>query len=129
MLDNGSAAVRCNRVYVGEAVTSASAVTPVTSYASRCQFDSGWTATLSGIGTTTVTHDLGVQPARRVVIAEGTTVDASYAVCGQISTEGGLDSTSASAPTPMGLATTRNTPSIRTNTGAAWAANNKPTAA
>ncbi|MCJ2073088.1 hypothetical protein MKK75_30590 [Methylobacterium sp. J-030] len=44
------------------------------------QFDASWTATLPGIGTTMVTHNLDVQPARRVVIAECTTADAGYAV-------------------------------------------------
>ena len=58
-LGNGSAAVKCNRVYLFEAVTSASAVTSVTPYAYRGVYQSGVQSTTAG-GVVTFAHNIGV---------------------------------------------------------------------
>jgi hypothetical protein len=88
---NGSTAPQANVVFVGEAVTSATAVTSTVAYAYNGQYVSAFTATLPGSGaTTSVSHNLGVYPRVRDFIAQCTANDAGYAVGDQVSTSNGL---------------------------------------
>ena len=60
---NGSAAVQSYRVYLGEAVTSGTAVTSVVNYALNGDYVQPLSATLpSGSTATTITHNIGVTP-------------------------------------------------------------------
>ncbi|MGU3665793.1 hypothetical protein ACLBX9_16565 [Methylobacterium sp. A49B] len=59
-LGNGSAAVKCNRVYIGEAVTSASAVTSAIAYAYQGRYVSAIIGSLANSTTYPFSHNIGV---------------------------------------------------------------------
>lgn len=91
-LGNGSTAPQAYVVFLGEAVTSGSAVTSTVAYAYNGRYDSGYTATLpSGGSSTSKNHNLGVVPRSVDVRFQCTTTDAGWAVGDEVS----IDATSA----------------------------------
>ena len=90
-LGNGVGAPQAYVVFVGEAVTSGSAVTSTVAYVYNGQYESGFTATLPGTATTTsFSHNLGVMPRFKEFEAECTTNDGGFVVGEQIGTSSGL---------------------------------------
>lgn len=125
---NGSTAVRANRVYVGEAATSASAVTSTAAYAYQGQYDSGWTATLPGAGSSTVKpHNLGLQSGVRRFILECTAADIGYVVGDQID-ERAVWSYNGTYGVPPALASSRTTLTFVIDSNSSLATHNKATA-
>lgn len=101
-MGNGTSAVATPLVFVGEAVTSSSAVTSAFAYAYNGYYDSGWTATLPGNTTVTRSSYLGVDGATPTMLLECTTADYSWVVGQQIIPNGSGYGT-------INLFTTRNT--------------------
>ncbi len=84
-LGNGSTAAQAYVVFVGEAVTSGSAVTSTVAYAYNGRYDSGFTATLPAASTkTSRSHNIGSIPGVWGVIFECTTSDGGVAVGEQL---------------------------------------------
>lgn len=84
-LGNGTAANTVYRVFVGEAVTNTTAVTSAIGYALMGRYESLSTATLPGLGTSTVrSHNIGVIPRYGVMKLICTTANGDYAVGDEI---------------------------------------------
>lgn len=84
-LGNGSTAPQAYIVFVGEAATDGSGVISTVTYAYNGQYDSGFTATLPGVGVTvSKNHNLGCRPTQADFVIECTTADANYAVGEQL---------------------------------------------
>lgn len=80
-LGNGATAPQAWRVYIGEAVTGASTVTSVVTYALNGLYDSGYTATLPSTSTLiSKNSNLGVKPDIYAYVMECTTADIGYSV-------------------------------------------------
>lgn len=78
---DGAAANQVWRVFVGEVVTAAGAITSAIAYAYDGRYDSGYTPTLPAAGTAVVkNHNLGVIPGAMDFRANCTTSDAGWAV-------------------------------------------------
>ena len=79
MYEGSATTTAIQRVFVGEATTSAGAVATVTAYVPRGQFVSGTLQTIGGLGTTQVftdTHQLGLAPrlVRCVLVDQNATI-------------------------------------------------------
>jgi hypothetical protein len=84
-LGNGSTAPQAYVVFLGEAVTSGSAVTSAVAYTYNGRYDSGWTATLPAASTkTSRSHNIGSIPGVGGVVFECTTADGGVAVGEQV---------------------------------------------
>lgn len=119
-LGNGSTAPQTNLVMVGEAATDGSTVTSTVAYAYNGRYESAFTATLPAAGTlVTASHNIGVYPRLKELVAECTTIDIAYAVGQQISSATGLMSGDSLA---MGVTmpTTRNAVSAGVINGGNW---------
>lgn len=80
-LGNGSTAPQAYVVFLGEAVTSGSAVTSTVAYAYNGKYESTYTATLPGVATfTSVSHNIGTVPRVADFLMECTTADRGYAL-------------------------------------------------
>lgn len=78
-LGNGSTAPAVTAVFVGECVTSSSAVTSATEYAYGGRYDSGWIAPLPGVGVQTILNsNLGVSDATASLVIMNTTTEGGY---------------------------------------------------
>lgn len=87
----GTAAVRANRVYVGEGATSATAVTAMVAYPYNGLAVSPWVTGLPATSSlTTWAHNLGVQPSRVVVELECVTADGGFSVGDRLATDRGV---------------------------------------
>lgn len=130
-LGNGSTAVKANRVYVGEAVTSASGVTGTVAYAYAGSFDSGWIGTPPAAATPqTIVHNLGLPPMGRRLILEAVAGDIGYAVGDQLATDAGLYTwASSTLLAPVSLPTTRNATTIMPGAYVAFGALNRASGA
>lgn len=105
-LGNGSTATEVAVVFVGEATTSASAVTAAIAYAYSGRWDSGYINTTPGIGTTTTLQsNLGVEGVVALSVKNLTT-QANYSV-GDIATNLWVASASAATEQPT-VGQTRN---------------------
>jgi hypothetical protein len=82
---NGSAAVQCYRVFVGEVTTNGSGVTASVAYAYNGLYDSGWTQNLPATSTvTSKNHNIGTNLILPRMVLENTTADDGYAVGDQV---------------------------------------------
>lgn len=79
-LGNGSTAPQAYVVFVGEAVTSGSAVTAATPYAYNGRYDSGYTATLPTSTQVSKNHNIGAVPRLTDWRIRCNTTDQNYAV-------------------------------------------------
>jgi len=80
-LGNGTTAPQVYMTFIGEAVTSGSAVTSVVNYALNGLYDSGYTATLpAAAAAVSKNHNIGVDPIHCYLLAKNTTTDIGYAV-------------------------------------------------
>lgn len=114
-LGNGSTAPQAYLVFLGEAVTSGSAVTSAVAYAYNGRYDSGWTATLSAAGVAvTRSHNLGLPPRTIEYIIECTTADNGYAIGDQLNGTAVAGNNGAFS-TNFGLSKTRNGLSFMTS--------------
>lgn len=106
-LGNGSSAPQTYVVFLGEAVTSGTAVTSTVAYAYNGKYDSGFTATLPAAATATAkNHNIGVPPRFADFIIECTTGDANWTVGDNFSALRGLttnDTTPAQRNVPVKL--------------------------
>ena len=128
-LGNGASAPQTNLVFVGEAVTSGGAVASTVAYAYNGYYDSGFTATLPANGTaTSASHNLGVQPSQKKVLAENTTGEFGFSIGDQIDTSTGLAANLSSFPGSLNVASTRLV-AVLTSGSAGFAALNKSTGA
>lgn len=127
-LGNGTTATQQTVVAVGEAVTSASAVTSTVAYGYQGAFDSGYIATLPGVSTQTVFNiNLGVTDVVTTLSLMNKTTEGGYAV-GDIYTQPVTAIQSGTtAPVPTG--NTRNTGWFTTAAFLAFQGINKTTGA
>lgn len=126
---NGSAAVPVYRVFVGEAVTSGSAVTSTVAYNTGTTFQSAQTSTLPSAGTQfSATHNLGVIPRISTVYAVNLTAEAGYSI-GDTITPYNSDNTGFVAPFVPTLGTHTALYIAGSNTSGPWRAQNKSTGA
>jgi hypothetical protein len=124
---NGSTAALVCRVFVGEAVTSGSAVTSTVSYNAGTTYQSALTATLPANGTTFSTaHNLGVTPRSAVLYAQCTTIDLGYAV-GDIIVPFGSGGANSDGPLTPALGTNSVAWTTYGNAAPTWMALNKST--
>jgi hypothetical protein len=103
-LGNGSTAPQAYVVFLGEAVTSGSAVTSTVAYAYSGRYESAWTATLPNGGTfTSANHNIGAPQLSASWGIECTTADVGYAVGDQLTQDGigTIDANGYPHPTPV----------------------------
>jgi hypothetical protein len=116
-LGNGATAPQTNLVVFGEAATDAVSVIATVMYAYNGRYESGYTATLPAGGTvTTKTHNLGIKPARKKIVAVCTTPDKGYNPGDEIDTLSGL-CTATSIVATIPIWSDRNTASVMPATG------------
>lgn len=84
MAYNGSAWTAVQRVFVGEAVTGAAAITSVTPYAFAGRYAGTMATSMTGA---TVSHNLGVMPGRWRVVLSCAVAEGGYEVGDEIPTE------------------------------------------
>lgn len=107
-LGNGSAAVATPLVPVGEADTSATAVTATRVHPYNGVYVSAWVTGLPATSSlTTFGHNLGIVPSRAVVELECVTVDGDFQVGDRLTTERGLVTDNGSYPAPPDITARR----------------------
>jgi hypothetical protein len=82
-MGNGSAAPATPLIFIGEAVTNATAVTSTTAYSYGNYYDTGWTNTLPST-ITDKTHNLGGEPQYAKMILECITPEGGYSAGDQL---------------------------------------------
>lgn len=90
MYEGSATSTAIQRVFVGEATTSAGAVATVTAYVPRGEFVSGSDETLNSTAATdqnfSQTHQLGLQPRRVAWVLVNQSTDAGYAAADEVET-------------------------------------------
>jgi hypothetical protein len=128
-LGNGSTAPQAYVVFLGEAVTSASAVTSTVAYAYNGLYDSGFTATLPGVVTQIQrSHNIGVYPRFVDFRIQNTTVESNYAVGDELGLNA-LSTYNGSLEQNLALSSTKKVASLIPAAGAAFVTVNKTTGA
>lgn len=127
---NGSAASAVQRVFVGEAVTDASSVTSVTTYALRGKFlRTG--ISIPALGTaTTLTHNIGISPyfIKASVLLECGTAQGNYSV-GDITDQAMEYGSSGTPSAPVSAASLTSLSITKSRPGTATVLTNKTTGA
>ncbi len=78
---NGTTAAAINRVFIGEAVASGTAITATVAYAYQGYYDSGWTNTLPGTGANIIKNsNLGIADAEVDFMIQNITAEFGYSV-------------------------------------------------
>ncbi len=129
-LGNGSTAPQAYVVFIGEVVTSSSAVTSSIAYAYNGVYDSNWTSTLPSSGTEISKNaNLGLWPGDIRIVAQNLTSEGNYSVGDQIVDAFGTYD-SASLGKPMTKWANRNVIGFAVgNSSAPWVVGNKTTGA
>ncbi len=123
---NGTSASVATTVFVGEAVTSGSAVTSTAPYAYQGLYDSGYINTLPAAATQIIkSSNLGVDGASVMLYQKNLTAEANYSVGDVLSNPGTAPASGIFYPMPLG--STRNTVWFTTGASQAFALLNKTT--
>lgn len=130
-LGNGSTAPQAYVVFVGEAVTSATAVTSTAAYAYNGVYDSGYTNTLPGAGAAvTKGHNIGVVPRLADFRVQCITAEFGYAVGDELGMGSMVTAWSTLFGVPSVSASRTSMTAITSNTGTNnWDTVNKSTGA
>lgn len=119
-LGNGTTAPQTNLVVFGEAATDATTVISTVAYAYNGQYESAYTATLPGGGTTTsANHNIGVYPRQRLFVAQCTSADAGFSVGEELDTASGL-ATGTTIGLSVTIATTNKSMAVSNATTNPW---------
>lgn len=126
---SGSAWVQVHRVFIGEAVTGASTVSSVVTYAYQGKYDSGWINTLPGAGLVSKNHNIGVIPNQTSVLMsfKCLTADTGY-VAGDVVENATSRNTIQDISIPY-VCGTNTVGAVGGNGSTAWGASNKSSGA
>jgi len=117
-LGNGTTAPQVYMTFIGEAVTSGSAVTSVVTYALNGQYDSGYTATLpSATAAVSKNHNIGTDELKCSIVAKCTTIDVGFAV-GDIFED--ISCYGSSYPMKLPIIRSRNIMKFKTGDSGGW---------
>ena len=123
-LGNGTTAPQVNAVFVGESVAAATTITSTTAYQYLGYYDSGFIATLPGLGTfTSKNSNLGHTDQIVRVQVKNLTAEGGFAV-GDVNENFGTASSNPSY-TPMPVTSTRNTSGFVTGNATAFSGTSK----
>lgn len=110
---NGASAAQAYRVFVGEVDVASNVVSAIRWYALMGRYESPWTATLPAPNTTTtVAHNLGMQPKYKNFVIECTATDVGYVVGDQVNRDDMMTANASGILRPHAMPTDRTNVSL-----------------